>query len=328
MRTLKWDPLFDPEEETSIAIAWISFPALPPNFFVKEAVFSLAAAVGKPLQVDLAMRNQTRPSCARVKVEVDLLSDFPKRINVGMRKKLGEVCETWIRIKYDYVPKYCKNCKIQGHNEDECFVIHPELYPKPERKNENQETTNKVEKKEGAQGKFISRKEEQSKQNGKGEIKEQKNTKEGGWTVQGKQIWTRKMVQQEKQGITTDNQFGALNENEDTRETQIEQQMKGTEMNTGSWVEKAFKDKNIGVLGSSTKDGEEENTLGSGTNDREGVEVKEKEKGRASSNSWVERSPILKDRGDERDASSSNMGSGYKESEQGDVGKEKEDETG
>lgn len=23
MRTLKWDPLFDPEEETSIAIAWI-----------------------------------------------------------------------------------------------------------------------------------------------------------------------------------------------------------------------------------------------------------------------------------------------------------------
>lgn len=32
MRTLKWDPLFDSEEETSTTIVWISFPALPPNF--------------------------------------------------------------------------------------------------------------------------------------------------------------------------------------------------------------------------------------------------------------------------------------------------------
>ncbi|KAH0639783.1 hypothetical protein KY285_036369 [Solanum tuberosum] len=75
---------------TSTAIAGISFPSLPPNFFVKEAVFSLATAVGKPLQVDLATKNQTRPSCAKVKVEVDLLREFPKRINVGMRKKSGE----------------------------------------------------------------------------------------------------------------------------------------------------------------------------------------------------------------------------------------------
>ncbi|KAK4717903.1 hypothetical protein R3W88_016241 [Solanum pinnatisectum] len=36
MRTLKWDPLFDPEEETTIAIAWISFPSLPPNFFFEK----------------------------------------------------------------------------------------------------------------------------------------------------------------------------------------------------------------------------------------------------------------------------------------------------
>ncbi|KAH0636640.1 hypothetical protein KY289_036555 [Solanum tuberosum] len=118
---------------TFTAIAWISFPSLPPNFFVKEAVFSLAAAVGKPLQVDLATKNQTRPSCAKVKVEVDLLREFPKLINVGMRKKSGEVCEKWIRIKYDYVPKYCKSCKIQGHNEAECFVVHSALYPKKDK---------------------------------------------------------------------------------------------------------------------------------------------------------------------------------------------------
>ncbi|WMV20831.1 hypothetical protein MTR67_014216 [Solanum verrucosum] len=122
--------MFDPEEETTTAIAWISFPGLPPNFFVKEAIFSLAAAVGKPLQVDMATKNQTRPSCARVKVEVDLLGEFPKRINIGVRKQSGEVVEKWIRIKYDYVPKYCVTCRLQGHNEQECYALHPELYPK------------------------------------------------------------------------------------------------------------------------------------------------------------------------------------------------------
>lgn len=54
----------------------ISFPSLPPNIFREEVIFSLAAAVGKPLQVDMATKNKTRPSCARVKVEVDLLGEF------------------------------------------------------------------------------------------------------------------------------------------------------------------------------------------------------------------------------------------------------------
>ncbi|KAG5601056.1 hypothetical protein H5410_032426 [Solanum commersonii] len=63
MRTLKWEPMFDLEEETLTTIAWISFPSLPPNFFVKEDVFSLATAVGKPLQVDLATKNHTTKLC-------------------------------------------------------------------------------------------------------------------------------------------------------------------------------------------------------------------------------------------------------------------------
>lgn len=45
MGTLKWDPMFDPEEETTIAIAWISFPSLPPDFLGEETVFSLEATV-------------------------------------------------------------------------------------------------------------------------------------------------------------------------------------------------------------------------------------------------------------------------------------------
>lgn len=84
--------------------------------------------------MDLATQNKTRSSCTRVEVEVYLLGEFPKRINIGMRKKTGEVVEKWIPIKYDYVPKYCTECKLQGHNKKKCYIIHSELYPKKEKK--------------------------------------------------------------------------------------------------------------------------------------------------------------------------------------------------
>lgn len=52
MRTLMWDPMFDPKKETSIAIAWISFPSLPPDIFEKEVIF-LLDVVDKPLHIVL-----------------------------------------------------------------------------------------------------------------------------------------------------------------------------------------------------------------------------------------------------------------------------------
>lgn len=92
------------------------------------------------------------PSCARVKVEVDLLREFSKCINVGLRKKSGEIVEMWININYNYVPRYCGNCKIQGHSEQQCYVLHPELYPKEEDEEKNskekEKGSNKREKEE------------------------------------------------------------------------------------------------------------------------------------------------------------------------------------
>ncbi|KAG5579777.1 hypothetical protein H5410_050404 [Solanum commersonii] len=117
MRILKWKSNFDLEEDTTTAIVWISLSTLPPNFLGKEPVFSMAATtVGKPLHVDMITLNKTHPSCTRVKVELDMLGEFPKRINVGMRKKSRKVLERWVTIKYDYVPKYFKTSKLQGHN--------------------------------------------------------------------------------------------------------------------------------------------------------------------------------------------------------------------
>ncbi|WMV51851.1 hypothetical protein MTR67_045236 [Solanum verrucosum] len=68
-RIQKWTPSFSPRKETSIAMAWISFPSLPCQYFARNALFSMASAVGQPLDVDRATNDKTRPSTARVKVE-------------------------------------------------------------------------------------------------------------------------------------------------------------------------------------------------------------------------------------------------------------------
>ncbi|KAH0749313.1 hypothetical protein KY290_028545 [Solanum tuberosum] len=58
-RIQKWTPSFSPKEETSIAMAWISFPSLPCQYFACNALFSMASAVGQPLDVDRVTYDKT-----------------------------------------------------------------------------------------------------------------------------------------------------------------------------------------------------------------------------------------------------------------------------
>lgn len=84
--------------------------------------------MGRLLHLDLATQNGTRPSCAKVKVEVNLLINLPQRIKIVEEEdETGPEESKWIMIRYDYMPKYYKSCKKQGHKEEECWVINPYL---------------------------------------------------------------------------------------------------------------------------------------------------------------------------------------------------------
>ncbi|KAF3672494.1 hypothetical protein FXO37_07486, partial [Capsicum annuum] len=129
MRTLIYDARFKINEETSKAMAWISFPNLLPTYFVKECLFFLASTVGKPLQLDLATINKTRPSCARVKVLIDLKGNFPKSVVMDtVNEEMGEQRTEIILIESDYLSKYCEESKMQGHDDDECRKSHKGKY--------------------------------------------------------------------------------------------------------------------------------------------------------------------------------------------------------
>ncbi|KAK4369668.1 hypothetical protein RND71_009143 [Anisodus tanguticus] len=128
MRTFKWDVSFNPAEESRFAYGWISFPGLSPHYYGESTLFSMAAAVGTPIAVDAATLNKTRPSCARVKVEFDLLKNHPQHVVIQVGEGDGITIELQ-KIRYDFKPKYCTNCKLQGHDVDGCWNLKPALRP-------------------------------------------------------------------------------------------------------------------------------------------------------------------------------------------------------
>ncbi|WMV51005.1 hypothetical protein MTR67_044390 [Solanum verrucosum] len=72
-----WTPWFNPKEETSIALAWISFSSLSTQMFAREALFSLASAVGTPLQVDKGHKEEE----CRLPMEVEGGLIYETKIN-------------------------------------------------------------------------------------------------------------------------------------------------------------------------------------------------------------------------------------------------------
>ncbi|KAG5619976.1 hypothetical protein H5410_005194 [Solanum commersonii] len=128
MRPLIYDAKFKVDEKMTQVMAWISFRDLWTTFFVKESLFSLASAVRKPIHLDMATINKIRPSYTRVKVQVDLLADLPKFVELEIEDPISQSSRVdKIKVLYNVLPKYCKKCKLQGHNEDDCRVLHPEL---------------------------------------------------------------------------------------------------------------------------------------------------------------------------------------------------------
>ncbi|KAG5585650.1 hypothetical protein H5410_046084 [Solanum commersonii] len=69
----------------------------------------------------MATINKTRPSFARVKVQVDLMSEFPRFIGMEIMNEYTKFSGIeQVKIQYDSLPKYCTHCKVQGHVEEDC----------------------------------------------------------------------------------------------------------------------------------------------------------------------------------------------------------------
>ncbi|KAK4727146.1 hypothetical protein R3W88_032063 [Solanum pinnatisectum] len=92
--------------------------SIPSQCNIKGILFSVASTVGTPIQLDMETINKTRPSCAKVKVLVDLMSNLLDHVRMDIENESTGAIRTF---------KYCGECKLQGHNIYECRIMHPEL---------------------------------------------------------------------------------------------------------------------------------------------------------------------------------------------------------
>ena len=127
MRVLKWTPDFSVEEEPSIVPVWISIPNLPVYYYEPSYLYSIGGLIGKPLKMDAATQSLSRPSVARICVEVDLLKELPQRIRLGKKEK-----GFWRDVVYENLPSYCDNCCKLGHARHQCRLGAPKQKPQQE----------------------------------------------------------------------------------------------------------------------------------------------------------------------------------------------------
>lgn len=80
MRTFRWNHDFKLDFESSVVPIWISLPDILLFLFNKVGLFSIDSLVGKPLTLDSATADISRPSVAGLCVEVDLLKILPQRV--------------------------------------------------------------------------------------------------------------------------------------------------------------------------------------------------------------------------------------------------------
>lgn len=73
----------------------------------------------------------------KVKVEVDLTKKLPQRVRITEEDdNIGKRKFKWIKVQYDHLPKYYKECHLQGHDKSNCVTIHLELYKAQQGKKE------------------------------------------------------------------------------------------------------------------------------------------------------------------------------------------------
>ncbi|XP_020702189.1 uncharacterized protein LOC110113827 [Dendrobium catenatum] len=122
MHVLKWILFFDIKEESPIVPIWISFPNLRLHFFNSKVLHALGSIFWRPLQTDQATASKTRPSVARVLVEVDISKKHPKEVWVGS-KAYGYMQ----KAEFEKFPEFCNHCKMHGHAVADCFKLNPDL---------------------------------------------------------------------------------------------------------------------------------------------------------------------------------------------------------
>ncbi|PKU60673.1 hypothetical protein MA16_Dca028358 [Dendrobium catenatum] len=124
MKVIKWSPVLDLSEESPIVPVWLSFSGLRPHLFSFRILFGLGSVFGRPIHTDNATASGSRPSVARVLVEIDVSKSFSDTVWLGP-EKFGYAQ----KVIFEGMPNFCSFCKALGHKKIECPKISSKTFP-------------------------------------------------------------------------------------------------------------------------------------------------------------------------------------------------------
>jgi len=103
-------------DEMSCVPVWVKFPNLPLKCWSPRCLSKIASKLGTPIQSDQLTFNMSRISYARVLVELDLFADLKSSIVINLPN--GSTLHQ--PMIYETLPRFCKLCKVLGHNTGTC----------------------------------------------------------------------------------------------------------------------------------------------------------------------------------------------------------------
>ena len=121
MKVLKWTIDFTADHEPPVSPVSVSFNHLPIHLFQKGPLMSLTALIGRPLVIDAVTRSLSRPSVARVCIEVNFLRNLPKRVWIGN----GE-SGFWQAVTYEKLPHIVLSAFVLDMNRATA-IVQPQL---------------------------------------------------------------------------------------------------------------------------------------------------------------------------------------------------------
>ncbi|XP_070052665.1 uncharacterized protein [Nicotiana tomentosiformis] len=151
MWSQKWSSNFKPEEDLPVTPAWVLLSGLPFHMHTWHYVKQILSSVGTPLVLDAATYERTRPSMAKIRVEVNLLKPLAKSVFIGQEYEDSPLDGYTQKLEYEGIPMYCKHCRKTRHNVIECRALEKKIATNVEEvqdKNKEQPTKNKVADKE------------------------------------------------------------------------------------------------------------------------------------------------------------------------------------
>jgi hypothetical protein len=125
-----WTKDFNPklQQNTSVQV-WVKIFGLSQEYWHKSILFTIAGSIGTPICIDSVtakpMIERTFGQFVRVLVDIDLLQ--PLRYKLLVERK-GYAF--FVDLEYEHIPAFCHECKIIGHNYENCKRWNKEEEPR------------------------------------------------------------------------------------------------------------------------------------------------------------------------------------------------------